>query len=346
MVARVSAYDGVTLGERLRNHFRGNTEHLYGVLLRELARDWDEGGVTREILSGHEGSSPADMVQLRLLAGVHRIVLRGDAPALAQFYPSVGGAADRYAVWPALEPVLRSHVSELRAALEVAPQTNEVGRSVALLAGLSEAVRRTGIRHVHLLEPGASAGLNLLVDHFRFEGDGWSAGPRGARLVLTGCDAPGFVPVDFEVVERRGCDLDPFDATTPEGAAHLRSFVWPHMPERDGRLLAALETLRDHPVVIDRAGAADWVREQLSGSRSGDVLTVVWHSITRQYWPAAEYASMVEAIDEARSRMPVVRVALEDPDSLPTTGTWRPQVELDDEVIGHCTHHGPPLELL
>jgi tRNA nucleotidyltransferase (CCA-adding enzyme) len=75
------------------------------------------------------------------------------------------------------------------------------------------------------------------------------------------------------------------------------------MPERDGRLLAALETLRDHPVVIDRAGAADWVREQLSGSRSGDVLTVVWHSITRQYWPAAEYASMVEVIDEARSRI-------------------------------------------
>lgn len=348
MVARVSAYDGVTLGERMRNHYGGSTEHLYGVLMRELARDWDDGGVVRAILSGHEATAAGDMVQLRLLAAIHRIVLRGDAPELAHFYPSVGGTADRYAVWPALEPVLRSHVAELRAALKVAPQTNEVGRSIALLVGLSEAVRRNGIHRVRLLEPGASAGLNLLVDHFRFEGDGWSAGPAGAHLVLTGCAAPGFAPVDFEIVERRGCDLDPFDATTDEGAAYLRSFVWPHMPERDGRLVAALATLREHPVKIDRAGAADWVREQLAsyGYGSDDVLTVVWHSITRQYWPAAEYAAMVAAIDEARSRMPLVRVALEDPHPLPTTSTWRPQVEVDDDVIGHCTYHGPPLTLV
>lgn len=287
-------------------------------------------------------------MQLRLLAGIHRIVLRGDAPELADFYPSVGGTADRSAVWPALEPVLRAHVPELRAALEVAPQTNGVGRSVALLVGLSEAVRRTGLRRVRLLEPGASAGLNLLVDHFRFEGDGWSAGPVTASFVLKGCAAPGFVPADFEVVARRGCDLDPFDGTTDEGAAHLRSFIWPHMPERDGRLVAALTTLREHPVTIDRAGAADWVREQLASSEHGsdDVLTVVWHSITRQYWPAAECASMIAAIDEARSRLPVVRVALEDPDPLPTTSTWRPQVEVDDDVIGHCTYHGPPLTLV
>lgn len=341
----MSAYDGATLGERMGSHFGGSTEHLYGVLVRDLAADWERDGVVREILAGREDTSPGDMVQLRLLAGIHRIVLRGDAPDLAAFYPSVGGTADRYAVWPALEPVLRSHVAELRDALDVAPQTNEVGRSIALLAGLSEAVRRAGIRKVRLLEPGASAGLNLLVDQFRFEGDGWVAGPGDAHLVLDGCAAAGFAPVDFEVVERRGCDLEPFDATTAEGEAHLRSFIWPHMPERDGRLVAALATLREHPVVIDRAPAADWVRDQLAAPAPDGVLTVVWHSITRQYWPAAEYAAMLAAIDEARSRMPVVRVALEDPYPLPTSGTWRPQVEVDDDVIAHCTHHGPPLEL-
>jgi len=327
------------------SHFGGSTEHLYGVLVRVLASDWERGGVVREILAGREDSPPGDMVQLRLLAGIHRIVLRGDAPELATFYPSVGGTADRYAVWPVLEPVLRAHVAELRAALDVAPQTNEVGRSIALLAGLSEALRRSGIRKVRLLEPGASAGLNLLVDQFRFEGDGWAAGPDNAHLVLDGCAAAGFAPVDFEVVERRGCDLEPFDATTPAGEAHLRSFIWPHMPERDGRLVAALATLRAHPVVIDRAPAADWVREQLADPAPDGALTVVWHSITRQYWPAAEYAAMLAAIDEARSRMPVVRVALEDPSPLPPSGTWQPQVEVDDDVIAHCTHHGPPLNL-
>lgn len=345
MVSRVSAYDGATVVERMRSHFDGRTDHLYGVLVRVLADDWDSGGVVREILDGYEDAPAGDMVQLRLLAGIHRIVLRGDAPELARFYPSVGGTADPYAVWPALEPVLRAHVVELRGALDVAPQTNEVGRSVALLAGLAEAVRRTGIRRVRLLEPGASAGLNLLVDRFRFVGDDWSVGPADAHLVLNGCGSPGFTPVEFEVVERRGCDLDPFDATSGEGEAHLRSFIWPHMPERDGRLVAALATLRETPVVVDRAGAAEWVRAQLAEPVGEGVLTVVWHSITRMYWPAEEYAGMLAAIDEARPRLPLVRVALEDPDPLPTTGSWRPQVEVDDDVIGWCTHHGPPLEL-
>lgn len=285
------------------------------------------------------------MVQLRLLAGVHRVVLRGDAPELAEFYPSVGGTRDRYAVWPALEPVLRAHADELRAGLGVAPQTNEVGRSVALLAGLSEAVRRTGLPRVRLLEPGASAGLNLLVDHFRYLGDGWAAGPNGAYLVLEDCGARGFEPAPFEVVERRGCDLHPLDLADPDAESYLRSFIWPHMPERDGRLVAALATAREHPVVVDRAAGAAWVREQLASPAADGVLTVVWHSITRQYWPPEEYAAMLSAVDDARSRMPVVRVALEGADPVPWGGTWLPQVEVDDDVIGHCTHHGPPLEL-
>ncbi len=346
MVARVSAYDGVTLGDRMRNHYGGSTEHLYGVLVRLLADDWDRGGVVRDLFAGYESAPPADMVQLRLLAGIHRVVLRGDAPGLAEFYPSAGGTADPREVWPALEPVLREHAGELRAALAVAPQTNEVGRSVALLAGLSEAVRRTGLSRVRLLEPGASAGLNLLVDRFRFVGDGWVVGPEEAHLALEGCGAPGFEPEPFEVVQRRGCDLHPLDASERDTEAHLRSFIWPHMPERDGRLVAALATAREHPVAVDRAAGADWVREQLAPPAPHGVLTVVWHSITRQYWPAQEYAEMLAAVDEARARMPVARVALEDPDPLPPGGSWRPQVEVDDDVIGHCTHHGPPLTLL
>lgn len=348
MVSRVSAYDGATIGERMRNHFGRSTEHLYGVLVQVLADDWDSGGVVREVLAGSQDAPPGDMVQLRLLAGIHRVVLRGEAPALGEFYPSVGGSAepDPYAVWSALEPVLRSHVAELQASLDVAPQTNEVGRSVALLAGLSEAVRRTGTKRVRLLEPGASAGLNLLVDHVRLEGDGWAVGPRDAHLVLDGCGAPGFAPEAFEIVARRGCDLEPFDATTTAGEVHLRSFIWPHMPERDGRLVAALATLREHPVVVDRAGAAEWVRTQLAEPAPEGVVTVVWHSITRQYWPRSEYDAMLSSIAAARPLMPLVRVALEDPDPLPPVGSWRPQIEVDDDVIGHCTHHGPPLHLV
>ena len=65
-----------------------------------------------------------------------------------------------------LHSVIARHPAELRGALEVPPQTNEVGRSVALLAGLFDVVATTGVRRIRLLEVGASAGLNLHLDRF------------------------------------------------------------------------------------------------------------------------------------------------------------------------------------
>jgi len=41
------------------------------------------------------------MLPLRFMAAVHTLVLRGDAPALEPFYPSVGGGAVRGDEWPA-----------------------------------------------------------------------------------------------------------------------------------------------------------------------------------------------------------------------------------------------------
>ena len=133
-----------------------------------------------------------------------------------------------------------------------------------------------------------------------------------------------------------------FEGTGPTPGSYIKVKMG---TAADGRLVAALATARAHPVVVDRAGAAAWVRQQLAAPVADGVLTVVWHSITRQYWPPEEYAAMLAAVDEARARMPVVRVGLEDPDPRPSTGDWQPQVEVDDDVIAHCTHHGPPLTL-
>ncbi len=335
--------------DRLRAQF-ADEPHLYGVLLAAIAEDWESGGVSRALFEGWEDVPARQFPQLRLLAGLFRIVLRGEAPQLVPFYPVLGGDADPRDAWPVVRPLLAAHVAELRRSLAEAPQTNEPGRTVALLVGLSEAVRRTGLRRVRLLEPGASAGLGLLVDRYRLVGAGWEAGDPGSPLVLRGCEAPGLDPQRFEVVQRRGCDVAPVDAASAEGARYLTSFVWPWMTARHARLAAALEVVRAHPVPVDRARGAPWVAEQLADPPPDELLTVVWHSVTRLYWPVEESRALESAVDEARARMPLAHVAMEHPwpadgsEPVPRSGDEvLPEVTLDGEVLATCGHHGPPV---
>ncbi len=340
---------GPPFPDRLRAHFAGE-EHLYGVLLAAMARDWEEGGISRELFDGWEDVPARQFPQLRLLAGLFRIVLRGEAPQLVPFYPVLGGDADPRGAWPVVRPVLVAHAEELRRSLDETPQTNEPGRTAALLVGLSEAVRRTGLTRVRLLEPGASAGLGLLVDRYRLLGDDWAAGPASSPFVLRGCGAPGLAPPDLVVVERRGCDVAPVDASTEEGARYLTSFVWPWMLERHARLASALEVAREHPVTVDRARGARWVTGRLATPPPEGVLTVVWHSATRLYWPAEESRALEAAVAGARARMPLTHVAMEHPrpadgsEPVPAAGDdVLPVVEVDGEVIATCGHHGPPV---
>lgn len=330
---------GVTLADRMRAH-AADHQHLYGHLMRAMADDWEAGGPIREICRGWEDAPSGSVVQLRLLAGLFRIVLTNRAPELVPFYPYCGGTAPPEDAWPDAREVIAAHVDELHAGLEIAPQTNEVARSTALLVGLFEVVRRTGLRRVRILEPGASAGLNLLVDKFRFVNQGWAFGPENSALVLQDGVVGDVRPEDFEVVSRRGCDVAPVNAATPEGQLRLRSFVWPFQLERHERLTAALRVAAANSVTVDRGGAGQWVEQHLSRHVDDDVVTVVWQSITRMYWPTEESARVESAVNSAAARLPVAHVAMEYPAQGSQQGA---ELTIDRLRLGDSQRQGGPV---
>ncbi len=333
----------------MRRH-AGSADHLYAHLIRAMADDWETEGPVRDVLSGWEDASMGSVVQLRLLAGVFRLVLTGRAPELVPYYPCLGGKAPPELAWPDVRDVLVRHRAELREALEIAPQTNEVGRSAALLVGIFEAVRRTGLRRVRLLEPGASAGLNLLVDRFHFAGRGWSFGPSDAVVRFDDGVVGPVKPEPFQVVERRGCDLAPVDVTTAEGRLRLRSFVWPFHLDRHERLSRALEIAQREPPRVDSGSAGEWLEAQLEQPVAADVLTLVWQSITRQYWPSAESRRVAAALREASNAIPLAHVSMEYP-----RGSGTAQLTLDlfgaagggqgagPQHLADVGDHGPPV---
>ena len=276
-------------------------------------------------------------------------MLTDQAPELVPFYPCLGGCSDPELVWPVLRSVIARHAEGLRAALEVPPQTNEVGRSVALLAGLFDVVAATGTRRVRLLELGASAGLNLHLDRFGFRGPGWEFGDLSSPVIFEDPIVGNVRVVPFAIADRRGCDPHPVDPTTPEGKLLLTSFVWPFQVFRHQRLAAALQVAGRHPLSVDRARAAGWLAEQLACS-ADETLPVVWHSITQLYWPESETAEVDAILADYGERLPLARVAMEfgvdgggRPDLRSTV--WQPGREPRRRQLGTAHDHGPPVRL-
>lgn len=155
---------------------------MYAELLTRAAGD--PGGAVAAVL----GERTETGFVLRMLGTVHRLVLEGRAPALAEHYPTAGGTKDPLAAWPAFRDVLVEHAAEIREGLADPPQTNEVGRAAPLVGGLLTVADATGLP-IRLLEIGASAGLNLRADHFRLRHEGGAYGPESPVVLASRLDA-------------------------------------------------------------------------------------------------------------------------------------------------------------
>ncbi|WP_052433098.1 DUF2332 domain-containing protein [Streptacidiphilus carbonis] len=274
---------------------------LYAELLARAAADTRAGGPCADALAGYEDAPGPDAVALRLMGGVHALVLTGRAPRLAAYYASVGGEYDPGRAedcWAAFRATVGAELPRVREWMTRPPQTNEVGRASLLLTGLLWAARSAPLP-VRLFELGSSAGLNLRPERFRVSADGFAWGPvdspvqladawRGgppAWLVEAGAEQP-----ELTVVERRGCDLTPIDPLSEAGALALHAYVWADQGARFARLDGAVRLAAADPAAaeaVEAVGAAEFLAGV--GLRAG-TLTVVWHSIMRQYVQAEEWA--------------------------------------------------------
>jgi hypothetical protein len=327
---------------------------LNGFLLDAVADDLDRGGIASVVLGDHLDDPSASALPLRLLGGVHALVLTGRADELARWYPSVGGAValdgpDGDALATAFRAALAAHVDEVRAWLWHPPQTNEVGRASALIGGLRHIVAQADLP-VRLVEVGASAGLNLRADRFRISGSSGEFGDPSSPVQLgeawVGTAPP---PTAVRIVERSGGDLSPIDPTSPDGALRLMAYVWPDHVARMQRLRGALQLAADVPAEVRREDVLATLRRT---TPVGATWTVVWHSIFRQYLskPARQrFAAAIEAIGEsARANAPFAHLAFE---PVSRESPWFPVVLTtwpggETRTIGRALPHGLPTNWL
>lgn len=224
-------------------------------------------------------SPGGDALALRLCGGLHALVRSGGAPGLAALYPPgpLPGAGE---LREAVAPVLRG--SALLPWLDSAPQTNEIGRSAVLMAGLLTAAARFG-QPFDLYELGASAGLNLQLDRYGYDLGGLGVGagsPFCLRPDWRGAPPPG---AEIRIARRAGVGLSPLDPR--RDGERLLAYIWPDQTERLRRTEAALALAAAEPPPVEAGDAADWIESRLGGSGDRGVTRAVMHSVAFQYFP-------------------------------------------------------------
>ncbi len=278
---------------------------LYAELLGRVADDVQAEGPAWDVLASHTSRDPGDAMGLRLMAAVHRLVLTGVAPQLAVHYPSVGGSAAPRDAWEAFRDVLVEHRHALHELVGRPCQTNEVGRSAALAPAFLHVAATTGLP-LRLLEVGASAGLNLRWDHYRYADDsrgGTAWGDPASPVRITGAwQVPArLTDVTVAVAERRGCDPRPIDLTSEDGRVSVMAPVWADQRHRLERLRGALAVAERVPATVDAAAVRDWLPRQLDAAVPG-FATVVYHSVVWQYLGRDDHAALRDGLAAAGRR--------------------------------------------
>ncbi|MET3808561.1 hypothetical protein ABIB25_005590 [Nakamurella sp. UYEF19] len=208
---------------------------------------------------------PPGKWQPNLLLGVVRLT-NGPIHDPSDFLEFVG------ANWTEVAASMSSHST----------QTNEPGRCASLLPSLS---RLQG--PLALIEVGASAGLCLFPDRYRYRyrsahSETHCLGGGPVELV---CEVDGPVPLPDRLPEvrwRAGLDLNPMHADSETDREWLRALVWLEHAERLHRLAAALEIVAADPPRIDTADAIDGLPTLIDAAPAGCTV-VVFHSAVLAY---------------------------------------------------------------
>jgi hypothetical protein len=327
---------------------------LYRDLLEHAAGDVEHGGPAWVVLDAAGAADGSERLMkgqpaLQLLGAVHRLVLEGRAPDLARFYPSAGGAPDGAGAAAVLIDTIEAHAAALPELMQRPIQTNEVGRSAALLVGFLTVAQETGLP-LRVLEIGASAGLNLRWDRYRYTsavGD-WGDPGSPVEIVQAFSGDPPPLAVAPDVVERRGCDPSPLDPTSDDTRLTLLSYTWPDQLRRFVQLRAALDFSASLSVNVEEGHAVEWLSEALSDPVPG-VATVVFHSVVLPYLGEEGISDLWRTLDAAAGRArpdaPLAWLSLEAGADLADVRlmTWPGG---DARLLAHASFHGPPVRWL
>ncbi len=266
-------------------------------VIRGLLAVLDSDTAVGRRMADWEGLTLKDAMPLRVHGGLHNLLLTGEDMRLEPVY--AGLTTDQDMVDRLVADLIATYDARLLPWLDGPPQTNEAGRSASIMAALLWLSGRLGPRF-ELNELGSSAGINTMMERYRYNLGGVRVGRKGSPMHI----APewrGLPPPDnpVDIIAIRGCDRAPIDLSDPEAALRLKSYVWPEAMARMARIEAAIRLAVEKPPSVARQDAGAFVAELLSTEQPEGVTRVIFHSIVWQYIPEPVQLQISEAMEKA-----------------------------------------------
>jgi len=261
------------------------------------------------------GQPPANLI----LGAVHFLLLRGADHPLKAFYPTVGGKADTDPgnAFPYFRDFVQQHEADVVGLIRSRiTNTNEVGRSALLHAGF-RALATLSPQPLHLIEVGASAGLNIFWDRYsvRYVRVGVPFVELGAeRPLVLDCALRGeFMPPSGPtpaIARRTGLERDPVDLEDASDRDWLRALVFPSEVGRLRRLEKAIEMFKQSLPAIRRGDALELLPEAMAEASLESTLCV-YHTIVLYQFSHAMREAFDSMLVVAGLRRPTFHLGFE-----------------------------------
>jgi hypothetical protein len=285
---------------------------LYSTLSAQIAQD---GELLTLALACRPGQPPGNL----LLGAIHFLLLQQPDNSLAAYYPSLTPQPrPRKEAFAAFKRFCLENQSAIETIISTRlVQTNEIRRCAYLLPAFAQIAQYTthqGIGEpLALLEIGASAGLNLLWDHYGYHyhldqtDEIVEAGAIDSAVLLTcairGDTRPPLPTTLPPIAWRTGLDLNPIDLRKLEDYRWLRALIWPEHHDRVALLEDAARIYHQHPPRVQQGDVASDLATLLD-AMPAYATPVIFHThVFNQIPPTVQASVQQTLLDFSRERI-------------------------------------------
>ncbi|WP_155591394.1 DUF2332 domain-containing protein [Lysinibacillus cavernae] len=275
---------------------------LYEHLANKIADDWD----LLDIATFIPQNQPAPNL---LLAAVHYLLASSKDP-LRNFYASFTATPHPIQkAFPFFKAFVLAHVDELKIVFqEKLVQTNEIRRCAYLYPMMTEIYNKHQ-QPLALIEIGASAGLQLGMDHYNYcYNQQLSITNTKNAVVLSSENRGETLPISLTnspvVCKRIGIDLNPIDLRREEDSQWLQALIWPEHHERRLLFNEALPIFHKLNIQLIKGDAIQLVKE-LSQTIEQEAMLVVYHTHVANQMPLESRHALIEQLKEISMERPL-----------------------------------------